>query len=66
VSPSFCISIADDSRVSVVRRSRARIICSTVIEPTIERRCPAKTLCTSWFIWSSCSRKRRAALEIEG
>ena len=65
VSPSRCISIADDSRVAFVRASRFRIRSSIVIVPTIERRWPAKTLCTFTSICSSWSRKRRAAFAID-
>ncbi len=65
MSPSFSISVPDDCRVAWVSFSRSRIMSSTVIEPTMARRCPAKTLWTRWSICACWSRKRRAALAID-
>jgi hypothetical protein len=64
-SPSFSMSVPDDSRVALESASRSRIIASTVMLPTIARRCPANSCCTCASIRSWPSRKRRAALAIE-
>ena len=65
MSPSFSISVPDDSRVRRVSFSRSRIMSSTVMLPTMARRWPANTLWTRASIWSCWSKNRRAALAIE-
>ncbi len=63
--PSFSISPWLPSFTSEARRSRSRMISSTVKLPMMDRRWPAKIRPTNSSIRSCSARKRRAALAME-
>lgn len=65
IRPIFTISAFEPSSTSVASFWRSVTISSTVIEPAIERRWPAKMRPASTDIWSSSERKRWAALTID-
>ena len=62
IRPIFAISSFDPSRTSVASFCRSVMISSTVIEPMIERRWPAKMRPVRIDIWSWSDRKRCPAL----
>ena len=62
VRPILAISSFDASRIPSASRCRSVTISSTVIEPTIERRWPAKMRPTSTDIWLWSDRNRCPAL----
>ena len=65
MSPILAISPFDPSSTSVASFCRSVTISSTVIEPMIERRWPAKIRPVSSDIWSWSDRKRCPALTID-
>ena len=62
IRPILAISALEPSSTSVASFWRSVTISSTVIEPTIERRWPAKIRPVSTDIWSWSDRNRCAAL----
>ena len=62
VRPILAISALEPSRTSTASFCRSVTISSTVIEPTIERRCPAKIRPVRVPIWSWSDRNRWPAL----
>ena len=62
IRPIFAISVLDVSRTSVASFCRSVTISSTVIDPMMERRWPAKIRPVSTDIWSCSDRKRCPAL----
>src|SRR5215813_3658969 len=62
IRPILAISDLDPSSTSVASFCRSVTISSTVIEPMIERRCPAKIRPVSVDIWSWSDRNRCPAL----
>src|SRR5882757_7411155 len=62
VRPIFAISDLEVSSTSVASFCRSVTISSTVIEPMMDRRCPAKIRPVSTDIWSWSDRKRWPAL----
>ena len=65
ISPIFAISVLDWSRTSSASFCRSVMISSTVIEPMIERRWPAKIRPVSTDIWSWSERNRWPALTMD-
>jgi hypothetical protein len=65
MSPILAISPFDPSSTSVASFCRSVTISSTVIEPMIERRWPAKIRPVSSDIWSWSDRKRCPALTMD-
>ena len=62
VSPILTISALEPSSTSLASFCRSVTISSTVIEPMMERRCPAKIRPVSVDIWSWSDRNRCPAL----